>query len=92
MKNSQKYTFKEIRGMFDRNLLAQAVSATTCYEWTKEDILKGIDWENGVPEKSQIRLKDNMIDWIMNWLDDETIPEDDREDMIEFLNQFKEDV
>ncbi len=83
MKNQKTYTADEIGSLFNRSQLANAVSYTTCYEWTVDDVLNGIDRENGRIEKSPISIKRNMIDWILDWLDDDSIPE--QEDIIEFI-------
>ena len=88
MKNSQKYTTEEISSLYNREQLARAVSYTTCYEWNVNDILNGIDRENGKPEKSPINKKDNMIEWLFNWFDDDCLV--DQPDMIEFIDEFKD--
>ena len=91
MKNSQKYTIEEVTRQFTREELAEAVAYTTNWEWAKKDILRGIDRENGKPEKCSIGTKGRMVEWIMEWLDDETIKEEDREDIIEFIKNVNQE-
>lgn len=78
MKNESKYTCKEVGAKFNKRQIAIACCATT--DWT----------ESIYQQYKEFESKESMIYYLMDWLDDSAIPEDDREDIFDFIKNANE--